>query len=90
MAQQDEKESQTRSRKAVYQGGSEAGFAVLIAGGIGYWIDGYFGSSPRGLLIGIGIGFGSFVLRLYRMTREIQRQYADEAKKIEESKNEGK
>jgi F0F1-type ATP synthase assembly protein I len=90
MAQRVKKESQTRSNKAVYQGGTEAVFAVLIAGGIGHWIDGYLGSEPRGLLIGIGIGFGSFALRLFRMTRQIQRQYADEAKQIEEAKSEGK
>lgn len=86
--QRGEKELQTRSKGAVYQGGSEAAFAVLIAGGIGYWIDGYFDSAPRGLLIGIAIGFVSFTVRLVRLGREMQRQYSNEAKEIEKSKNE--
>jgi len=87
-AQQSEKESQTRSKGAVYQGGSEAVFAILIAGGIGYWIDGRLDSAPVGLLVGIAIGFVSFTLRLIRLGREAQRQYTNEAKEIDEFKSE--
>jgi F0F1-type ATP synthase assembly protein I len=88
-AQRGEKKLEGRSKGAVYQGGTEAVFAVLIAGGIGYWLDGYFDSAPRGLLIGIAIGFASFTLRLVRLGREMQRQYSDETKKIEKSENKG-
>ena len=89
-AQRGEKKLEGRSKGAVYQGGTEAVFAVLIAGGIGYWIDGHLDSAPTGMLIGIAIGFGSLTLRLVRLGRQMQRQYEDEAKEIEESKKKGK
>jgi F0F1-type ATP synthase assembly protein I len=87
--QRGEKDKEARSKGAVYQGGTEAVFAVLIAGGIGYWLDGYFDSAPWGLLIGIAIGFGSFTLRLIRLGREMQRQYSHEADETKEMKNKG-
>jgi acyl-phosphate glycerol 3-phosphate acyltransferase len=49
----------------------EAVFAILIAGGIGYWADGRFGTSPWLLIVGFVIGFGSFVLRLFRLGRRL-------------------
>jgi F0F1-type ATP synthase assembly protein I len=55
-----------------YQGGVEAVFAILIATGVGYWADYYFGTSPRYLLIGIIFGFTAFVLRLLRLGRQLQ------------------
>lgn len=67
-----EKQSGSREAAAAYQGAVEAVFAVLIAGGIGYWADAHFGTSPRYLLLGLGIGFGSFVLRLWRLGRTLQ------------------
>jgi F0F1-type ATP synthase assembly protein I len=85
--QRDGKELEARSKGAVYQGGSEAVFAVLIAGGIGYWLDGYFDSAPIGLLIGIAIGFASFTLRLIRLGKEMQRRYSDETEELKEPKN---
>ncbi len=87
-ARRDKKESQTRSKGAVYQGGSEAVFAILIAAGSGYWIDGHFDSAPIGLLIGVAIGFASFTLRLIQLGRRAQRQYSSEAKEIDKSKSE--
>jgi F0F1-type ATP synthase assembly protein I len=84
---QDEKKLQGRSKGAVYQGGSEAAFAVLIAGGIGYWLDDYFDSAPIGLLVGIVVGFASFTLRLIRLGREMQSKYSSEAEAVEESKS---
>jgi F0F1-type ATP synthase assembly protein I len=64
-----------RARKAVkwgpaYQGATEATLAVAICVGIGIWIDSKLDSSPAGMLIGLGIGFGSFVLRLWRLLQE--------------------
>ena len=38
----DKKELEGRRKGAVYQGGSEAVFAILIAAGIGYWLDSRF------------------------------------------------
>ena len=67
-----EKERGARRQGAAYQGALEAVFAILIAGGIGYWADGRFGTSPWLLLLGFGIGFGSFVLRLFRLGRQLR------------------
>jgi len=60
-----------------YQGAFEAVIAILIATGLGYWIDTSFDTTPYGLLIGAAVGFGSFVLRLLRLGRLLQ-QVADE------------
>lgn len=59
----------SRSQARAYQGAFEAVFAVLIAAGIGFLADRYYGTEPRYLMIGVGIGFGSFVLRLVRLGR---------------------
>jgi F0F1-type ATP synthase assembly protein I len=68
----DEKERSARREGAAYQGALEAVFAILIAGGIGYWADGRFGTSPWLLLAGFGVGFASFVLRLFRLGRQLR------------------
>ena len=54
-----------------YQGAFEAVFAILIAAGIGLWIDRRYATSPWGLLIGTAIGFASFVLRLLKLGRRL-------------------
>jgi F0F1-type ATP synthase assembly protein I len=56
---------------AAYQGALEAVFAILIAGGIGYWVDSRWGTSPWGLFLGFAVGFASFVLRLIRLGRQV-------------------
>lgn len=71
-ARQTQKEREARRQGAAYQGAFEAVFAILVGAGIGYWADGHFGTSPRYLLIGTAIGFGSFVLRLFRLGRHLQ------------------
>jgi len=58
---------------AAYQGALEAVFAILIAGGIGYWADSHYGTSPRFLILGFVVGFGSFVLRLFRLGQQMNR-----------------
>ena len=40
--------------------------------GLGYWADRHFGTSPLYLLIGTGFGFAAFVLRLFRLGRQIE------------------
>lgn len=70
-------DAQTRQRAArrqgiAYQGAFEAFVAILIAMGIGYWVDQRFGTSPLYLLIGTAVGFAAFVLRLVRLGRQIQ------------------
>jgi F0F1-type ATP synthase assembly protein I len=68
-----EQERSARSQGAAYQGALEAVFAILIAGGIGYWADGRFGTSPWLLILGFAIGFASFVLRLFQLGRRIRK-----------------
>jgi len=50
-----------------YQAALEAVFAIPIAGGLGYWADSHFGTEPTWLLIGLAVGFASFVMRIVRM-----------------------
>ena len=63
-----------RVRRAgtAYQGAFEAVFAMLIGVGFGYWADASFDTSPWGLLAGLALGFGAFVLRLVRLGRQLQ------------------
>jgi F0F1-type ATP synthase assembly protein I len=69
---QREKELTTRRAGAAYQGAFESVFSILIGAGLGYWADHAFGTFPRYLFIGLAIGFGAFVLRLYRLGRKLQ------------------
>lgn len=61
----------TRRGGAAYQGTLEAVFAILIGTGIGYLADRSFGTSPALLLLGVALGFAAFVLRLWRLGREL-------------------
>ena len=47
---------EARRQGHAYQGAFEAVFAILIAAGIGLWIDARYETSPWGLLIGTAIG----------------------------------
>jgi F0F1-type ATP synthase assembly protein I len=84
----DKKESEGRRKGAVYQGGSEAVFAILIAAGIGYWLDSRFDTAPTFLLIGIAVGFASFTLRLVQLGRAMQRETLNETEETGESTSE--
>jgi ATP synthase protein I len=55
-----------------YQGAFEAVFAIVIGAGLGYAADRRFGTEPVGTLVGLGLGFGAFVLRLVRLGREFE------------------
>jgi F0F1-type ATP synthase assembly protein I len=55
------------AKGAAYQGAVEAVLALLLGAGLGYWADSRFGSAPIGLIVGLGFGFGAFVLRLLRL-----------------------
>ena len=59
---------------SAYQGAMESVLAIVIAVGVGYWVDVRFDTSPRGLLIGAVVGFAAFVLRLVRMGKLVQKQ----------------
>lgn len=67
-----EKQTQARRQGLAYQAASEAVFAILIAAGLGYWADSHFETSPWLLLIGLGLGFTAFVLRLLRLGRQLE------------------
>lgn len=56
---------------SAYQGVFEAVGSILIACGIGYWIDSRYETAPFGVLGGAAIGFGAFVLRLMRLGKEL-------------------
>jgi ATP synthase protein I len=53
-----------------YQGAFEAVFAIVIGAGLGYAVDHRFETEPWGVLVGLGLGFAAFVLRLVRLGRE--------------------
>jgi len=72
--QDSERQRTARRQGLAYQGAFEAVIAVLIASGLGLWADGHFGTSPRYLLVGTVIGFGSFVMRLLRLGRQLHEQ----------------
>ena len=63
---------------AAYQGAMESVFAVVLAAGVGYWVDARFESAPWGVAIGATIGFAAFVLRLTRLGRAIEPSPEDE------------
>jgi len=77
-----------RRQGAVYQGAFEAVFALLIAAGFGYWLDGYFDTAPVLLLIGTAIGFASLTLRLIRLGRWMHGADSNESGEVDESHNE--
>jgi F0F1-type ATP synthase assembly protein I len=55
-----------------YQAALEAVLAIPIAGGLGYWADTRFETSPILLLIGLVLGFAAFVVRIARMRRLVE------------------
>jgi F0F1-type ATP synthase assembly protein I len=69
----DEEEKSRSRQAAAYQGAFEAVFSILIGAFAGKLADDYFDTTPRYLLVGFAIGFGSFVLRLVRLGRTLQR-----------------
>jgi F0F1-type ATP synthase assembly protein I len=66
-----------RGAKA-YQAALEAVFSIPIAGGLGYWADSHFGTGPIFLLVGLVLGFASFVLRIVSMRKLVEETSEDE------------
>ncbi len=56
-----------RRAGSAYEGAIEAVVAFLIGAGAGYWLDRKLDTFPLWLLIGLALGFGAFVLRLWRL-----------------------
>lgn len=52
---------------SAYQGAIEAVLAVVICAGIGFWVDERWGTAPIGIFAGLGLGFTSFIVRLWRL-----------------------
>jgi F0F1-type ATP synthase assembly protein I len=71
-----------RRRAKAYQAAMEAVFAIPIAMGIGWWADGRLGSEPWGLLVGLGFGFATFIIRLSRMRGMVEKAAADAAREV--------
>jgi F0F1-type ATP synthase assembly protein I len=65
------KRASARAGSDAYQGAFEAVGAVLVACGVGYWIDGRWETSPWGVVIGAILGFAAMVLRLVRLGKEL-------------------
>lgn len=61
-----------------YQAALEAVFAIPIAGGLGYWADRQFGTDPVLLIVGLVLGFATFVVRLSRMRALVEEQSKEE------------
>jgi F0F1-type ATP synthase assembly protein I len=61
-----------------YQAALEAVFAIPIAGGLGYWADRRFGTDPVLLIVGLALGFATFVVRLSRMRALVEEQSKEE------------
>jgi F0F1-type ATP synthase assembly protein I len=45
--------------------------------GIGFWADERYETAPWLLLLGVVIGFGAFVLRIWRLRALVEAQSAD-------------
>lgn len=78
------------NRGKAYQGALEAVFSIVIATLLGYWADQHFGTSPRYLITGAVVGFGSFVLRLVRMASLVEPMPAADAAEEEQTKEQTK
>lgn len=61
-----------RGRALAYQGAIEAVTSIGIGGGLGYFADDHFHTSPILLLLGFAIGFGAFFTRLARLRRVLE------------------
>lgn len=74
----DGPEDPGRGGVRAYQGAMEAVLSVPIAMGLGYWADSRFGTEPICMLVGVALGFVTFVVRLVKMRHEIDGQDEDE------------
>ena len=61
-----------RGQAVAYQGAIEAVASIGIGGGLGYFADDHFDTSPFLLLLGFAVGFGAFFVRLTRLRRALE------------------
>jgi F0F1-type ATP synthase assembly protein I len=64
----------------------EAVFAIPIGGGLGWFLGGRLGSETVGLLIGLGFGFATFIVRLTRMRGMVEQEAAEAERRKEEDR----
>lgn len=62
----------TRQGARAYQAALEAVLSIPVAGGLGYWADTRFETEPVLLMVGLGLGFVTFVMRIVRMRRLVE------------------
>ena len=58
--------------------GLEVGVAVAIGALGGWWLDGHFGWTPWGLMVGTLAGVGAATKALLRVVRDVQRESAED------------
>lgn len=63
---------QARQKALAYQGAIEAVASIMIGGGLGYFADDHFDTSPYLLLLGFAFGFGACFMRLMRLKRVME------------------
>lgn len=76
----------TRSQRGAraYAGAFEAVLSILVGAGLGWWGDSELGTGPWLLLVGLGFGFATFVVRLSRLRAVVEAEAA-EAERSQES-----
>lgn len=79
--QPSEREDGGRRKARAYQAALEAALAIPIALGLGLLADSKLGTAPVGLLIGLGLGFTTFIVRLTRMRGMVEREAAEAEQK---------
>jgi F0F1-type ATP synthase assembly protein I len=65
-----------RRQARAYQFAFEAVLAIPIAMGLGWFIDSRVGSAPAFLLVGLGLGFTTFIVGVVRMRRLVEEEAA--------------
>lgn len=79
------KRASARAGSDAYQGAFEAVGAVLVACGIGFFVDGRWDTSPWGVVVGGVIGFAAMVLRLVRLGHELHPEWRENGHQQNES-----
>jgi len=51
--------------------GVELVAAMIVGGGLGYWADSYFGSTPVGIVVGVFLGMAAGLLNVYRTASQL-------------------
>lgn len=82
-SEQEDSTETVRRRGKAYQSVMEAVFAIPIGGGLGWFLGGRLGSETVGLLIGLGFGFATFIVRLTRMRGMVEREAAEAERRKE-------